>query len=121
MKVAILDDYQNGQGTWDCGGRRRDRLIASARVRSAKSSEGRVLGVLGLGNIGGQVARIGLAFGMKVIACRHRATVASERECLNPHWFLTLADAKERWTIGVDTTMKSARTGRSAKSSRIRC
>jgi phosphoglycerate dehydrogenase-like enzyme len=29
---------------------------------------GRVLGVLGLGNIGGQVARIGLAFGMKVIS-----------------------------------------------------
>jgi phosphoglycerate dehydrogenase-like enzyme len=27
-----------------------------------------VLGVLGLGNVGGQVARIGLAFGMKVIA-----------------------------------------------------
>ena len=30
--------------------------------------EGKVLGVLGLGNVGGQVARIGLAFGMKVIA-----------------------------------------------------
>jgi phosphoglycerate dehydrogenase-like enzyme len=28
----------------------------------------RVLGVVGLGNIGGQVARIGLAFGMKVVA-----------------------------------------------------
>jgi phosphoglycerate dehydrogenase-like enzyme len=30
--------------------------------------DGRVLGVLGLGNIGGQIARIGLAFGMKLIA-----------------------------------------------------
>ncbi len=30
--------------------------------------DGKVLGVLGLGNIGKQVARIGLAFGMKVIA-----------------------------------------------------
>jgi phosphoglycerate dehydrogenase-like enzyme len=30
--------------------------------------DGRVLGVVGLGNIGGQVARIGLAFGMKVLA-----------------------------------------------------
>src|SRR6202795_194365 len=30
--------------------------------------DGRVLGVLGLGNIGGQVARIGLALGMKVVA-----------------------------------------------------
>jgi len=29
---------------------------------------GRVLGVVGLGNIGGQVARIGLAFGMRVVA-----------------------------------------------------
>jgi phosphoglycerate dehydrogenase-like enzyme len=30
--------------------------------------DGRVLGVLGLGNVGGQVARIGRAFGMKIIA-----------------------------------------------------
>jgi phosphoglycerate dehydrogenase-like enzyme len=30
--------------------------------------DGRVLGVLGLGSVGGHVARIGLAFGMKVIA-----------------------------------------------------
>jgi phosphoglycerate dehydrogenase-like enzyme len=36
--------------------------------------EGRVLGVLGLGNIGGQVARIGLAFGMKVIAWSQNLT-----------------------------------------------
>jgi phosphoglycerate dehydrogenase-like enzyme len=35
---------------------------------------GRVLGVLGLGNIGGQVARIGLAFGMKVIAWSQNMT-----------------------------------------------
>src|ERR1700738_1314869 len=30
--------------------------------------DGRVLGVVGLGNVGGQVARIGHAFGMKIIA-----------------------------------------------------
>src|ERR1700730_11938135 len=30
--------------------------------------EGTTLGVVGLGNVGGQVARIGLAFGMKIIA-----------------------------------------------------
>ena len=30
--------------------------------------DGRVLGVLGLGNVGGQVARIGRAFGMTIIA-----------------------------------------------------
>jgi phosphoglycerate dehydrogenase-like enzyme len=36
--------------------------------------DGRVLGVLGLGNIGGQVARIGLAFGMKLIAWSQNLT-----------------------------------------------
>jgi len=35
---------------------------------------GRVLGVLGLGNVGGQVARIGLAFGMKIIAWSQNLT-----------------------------------------------
>src|SRR5271154_6958986 len=35
---------------------------------------GNILGVLGLGNIGGQVARIGLAFGMKVIAWSQNLT-----------------------------------------------
>ena len=36
--------------------------------------DGKVLGVLGLGNIGGAVARIGLAFGMKVIAWSQNLT-----------------------------------------------
>jgi len=36
--------------------------------------DGKVLGVLGLGNVGGQVARIGLAFGMKVIAWSQNMT-----------------------------------------------
>jgi phosphoglycerate dehydrogenase-like enzyme len=36
--------------------------------------DGRVLGVLGLGNVGKQVARIGLAFGMKVIAWSENMT-----------------------------------------------
>ena len=35
---------------------------------------GKVLGVIGLGNIGGQVARIGLAFGMKVVAWSQNMT-----------------------------------------------
>jgi phosphoglycerate dehydrogenase-like enzyme len=35
---------------------------------------GKVLGVLGLGNVGGQVARIALAFGMKVIAWSQNMT-----------------------------------------------
>jgi phosphoglycerate dehydrogenase-like enzyme len=36
--------------------------------------DGKVLGVLGLGNIGGQVARIALAFGMRVIAWSQNMT-----------------------------------------------
>jgi phosphoglycerate dehydrogenase-like enzyme len=41
--------------------------------------DGKVLGVLGLGNIGGQVARIGRAFGMQVIAWSQNLTAeASE-------------------------------------------
>ena len=39
--------------------------------------DGKVLGVLGLGNIGGEVARIGHAFGMKVIAWSNWRTAAS--------------------------------------------
>jgi phosphoglycerate dehydrogenase-like enzyme len=38
--------------------------------------EGRVMGVLGLGNVGGRVARIGHAFGMKVIAWSQNMTPA---------------------------------------------
>ena len=35
---------------------------------------GKLLGVVGLGNVGGQVARIGLAFGMKIIAWSQNMT-----------------------------------------------
>jgi phosphoglycerate dehydrogenase-like enzyme len=38
---------------------------------------GRVLGVLGLGRVGGDVARIGLAFGMKVIAWSQNLTTGA--------------------------------------------
>jgi phosphoglycerate dehydrogenase-like enzyme len=41
---------------------------------------GRTLGVLGLGNIGGAVARIGNAFGMKVIAWSHNLTAERAAE-----------------------------------------
>jgi phosphoglycerate dehydrogenase-like enzyme len=40
---------------------------------------GRVLGVLGLGNVGGEVARIGRAFGMKVIAWSQNLTAETAR------------------------------------------
>jgi phosphoglycerate dehydrogenase-like enzyme len=42
--------------------------------------DGKVLGVLGLGNIGGQVARIGRAFGMEVVAWSQNLTEEVARE-----------------------------------------
>src|SRR5271166_5073794 len=41
---------------------------------------GRTLGVLGLGNVGGAVARIGAAFGMKVIAWSQNLTIPRAAE-----------------------------------------
>ena len=41
-------------------------------------------------------------------------------ECLNAHWFLSLADA-ENWRIGADTTTRNAPMGRSARRRRLRC
>jgi hypothetical protein len=41
--------------------------------------------------------------------------------CLNAQWFLSLADARERWRIGASTTMRNALTGRSAKRRRLCC
>jgi phosphoglycerate dehydrogenase-like enzyme len=64
-------------------------ILASARHLVAESNsiraggwqtsighelDGRVLGVLGLGNVGGEVARIGRAFGMKIIAWSQNLT-----------------------------------------------
>lgn len=42
---------------------------------------GRTLGLLGLGNLGGHVARIGRAFGMQVIAWSENLTEARAAEC----------------------------------------
>ena len=43
---------------------------------------GRTLGVLGLGNVGGEVARIGRAFGMQVIAWSHHLTTERASEAV---------------------------------------
>lgn len=48
------------QGTWGSG--------------IGTGLEGKVLGILGLGKLGTQVARVGLAFGMQVIAWSHNLT-----------------------------------------------
>jgi phosphoglycerate dehydrogenase-like enzyme len=45
------------------------------------SLHGKTLGVLGLGNIGSEVARIGLAFGMEVIAWSQNLTADKARAC----------------------------------------
>ena len=42
-------------------------------------------------------------------------------ECLNAHWFLSLADARKRWRIGASTTTKNARMGRSGTKPRSCC
>ena len=42
-------------------------------------------------------------------------------ECMNAHWFLTLADRSKSWRLGADTTTRIARTGQSATSRRSRC
>jgi phosphoglycerate dehydrogenase-like enzyme len=42
---------------------------------------GKTLGVIGLGRLGAQVARIGAAFGMNVIAWSHNLTAARAAEC----------------------------------------
>ena len=45
------------------------------------SLHGKTLGVLGLGNIGSEVARIGLAFGMEVIAWSQNLTADKSQAC----------------------------------------
>ena len=45
------------------------------------SLHGKTLGVLGLGNIGSEVAQIGLAFGMEVIAWSQNLTPDRARAC----------------------------------------
>jgi phosphoglycerate dehydrogenase-like enzyme len=45
------------------------------------SLHGKTLGVLGLGNIGSEVARIGVAFGMKVIAWSQNLTAEKAHTC----------------------------------------
>ena len=41
-------------------------------------------------------------------------------ECLNVHWFLTVADAVESWRLGAETTTRAGRMGPSAASRRSR-
>src|SRR5262245_17104788 len=50
------------------------RCAPATGTASSANLDGRTLGVLGLGNVGGAVAQIGKAFGMKVIAWSQNLT-----------------------------------------------
>lgn len=47
----------------------------------AEGARGRTLGIIGLGKLGAQVAKVGLAFGMNVIAWSQNLTAERAREC----------------------------------------
>ena len=53
----------------------------SWQLTMGDSLHGKTLGVLGLGNIGSEVARIGLAFGMEVIAWSENLTADKAQTC----------------------------------------
>ena len=66
----------------------RQVALENAKLRSGgwqltmgESLHGKTLGVLGLGNIGSEVARIGLAFGMQVIAWSQNLTPDRAQAC----------------------------------------
>ena len=65
MKIALLDDYQRA-GPWQTG--------------LTEGLAGKRLGLLGLGKLGTQVARVGRAFGMEVVAWSQNLTDARASE-----------------------------------------
>ena len=62
---------------------REDRSVREGgwQVTLGRGLHGSTLGVLGLGNLGSQVARIGVAFGMQVIAWSEHLTPERAAEC----------------------------------------
>lgn len=65
-RAKSLDEISLGQGQWGARWPEREELMAAP----LGALEGRTLGLLGLGQIGQAVARLGLAFGMNVVATR---------------------------------------------------
>jgi phosphoglycerate dehydrogenase-like enzyme len=59
-----------------------DRAVREGRWQTTLGMglKGKTLGVIGLGNLGGQVARIGNAFGMRVVAWSQNLTAERARE-----------------------------------------
>lgn len=68
-RVKALDAVTLGSGQWGARWPERDELLGAP----LGTLEGRTLGLLGLGQIGQAVARLGLAFGMTVVATRASA------------------------------------------------
>src|SRR5207244_350950 len=92
---------------------------------------GRTLGVLGLGNIGREIARIGLAFGMRVIAWSQNlteeraaaagATLVSKEELFGQADFLTIhlvLSQKTRGLVGAPELALMKPTARLINTSR---
>lgn len=65
-RVKTIDAITLGSGQWGARWPERDELLGAP----LGTLEGRTLGLLGLGQIGQAVARLGLAFGMNVMASR---------------------------------------------------
>ena len=61
---------------------REDRAIREGgwQVALGQGLQGRTLGIIGLGNLGGQVARIGAAFGMEIVAWSQNLTEERAQE-----------------------------------------
>ena len=61
---------------------REDRAIREGgwQVALGQGLQGRTLGIVGLGNLGGQVARIGAAFGMEIVAWSQNLTAERAQE-----------------------------------------
>ena len=61
---------------------REDRAIREGgwQVALGQGLQGRTLGIIGLGNLGGQVARIGAAFGMEIVAWSQNLTAERAQE-----------------------------------------
>lgn len=68
-RAKALDAITLGRGQWGARWPEREELMAAP----LGTLEGRTLGLLGLGQIGSAVARLGLAFGMNVVATRASA------------------------------------------------
>lgn len=67
LKKIPQENENMHRGGWQSG------IVEGAR--------GKTLGVIGLGKLGSQVAKIGVAFGMKVIAWSQNLTAERAREC----------------------------------------